>query len=74
MALGFNFWVEAGLAAASILEEHDFRPYSPDGEKELMISRAQVYSSSRSRGGLMSGLRIENRAGLFGSLLTLAQD
>ena len=34
MAMGFNSWVEAGLAAANkgILEEHDFRPYSPYGE------------------------------------------
>ena len=39
MAVGFNSWVEAGLAAAKqgILEEHDFWPYSPYGEKELMM-------------------------------------
>ena len=41
MAMGFNSWAEAGLAAGKqgILEEHDFRPYSPYGEKELMMMK-----------------------------------
>ena len=44
MAVGFNSWVEAGLAAAKqgILEEHDFWPYSPYGEKELMMMMSKT--------------------------------
>ena len=41
MAMGFNSWVESGLAAANrvrTLKDHDFRPYSLYGEKELMMA------------------------------------
>ena len=32
-------WGRIGGSKQGILEEHDFRPYSPYGEKELMMKK-----------------------------------
>ena len=34
-------WSRIGGSKQGILEEHDFRPYSQDGEKELMMNDSE---------------------------------
>ena len=35
-------WGRTGSSKQGILEEHDFRPYSPYGEKELMMKKIEL--------------------------------